>query len=478
MNGIHPGEACGINASLAFAKEKLKKPDENITYCIIPIYNTGGMMNRGSYSRANQEGPEAYGFRGNARNLDLNRDFVKADSKNTQSFYRLFHAWKPHIFIDTHTSNGADYQPTLTLLSSFPENMESPLGTYLKEVMEPVLYSSMKAKGQEMVPYVNVFGTTPDSGYKAFTDYPRYSTGYASFFNPLGFTTEAHMLKPFPDRVEATQQFLETIAEFADENYLDLLNLKTKADSLSIRRATVPYDWTISERADSIEFPGYRADTETVSSVTGEKTLRYDREAPYRKKVPYFAYHEAEDEYQIPRYYVLSGAWTEVAELLVLSGVRYERIENDTTILVQSTYISSYESSKWPYEGHFKHSEVETRTEEQEIHFYPGDLIIPTQQLARKYLAHIFNPEASDSFFSWNFFDSCLMQKEYFSSYVFDETAAELLESNAKLKEEFEEKRKNDAEFRSNARQQLDFIYKRSPYYEKSHRRLPVYEIH
>jgi len=206
--------------------------------------------------------------------------------------------------------------------------------------------------------------------------------------------------------------------------------------------------------------------------------LRYDREAPYRKRIPYFAYHEARDEYQIPRYYILSGAWTEVAVLLELNEVEYKRIERDTTIIVQSTYISSFESSKWPYEGHFKHSDIETRAVEQEVQFFPGDLIIPTQQPARKYLVHVFNPQASDSFFSWNFFDSCLMQKEYFSSYVFDETAAELLESNAELKEEFEQKRKNDAEFRSNARQQLDFIYKRSPYYEKSHRRLPVYEIH
>lgn len=393
------------------------------------------------------------------------------------SFYRLFQAWKPHLFIDTHTSNGADYQPTLTLLSSFPENMESMLGSFLKETMEPALYSSMKAKGQEMVPYVNVFRTTPDSGYKAFTDYPRYSTGYTSFFNTIGFTTEAHMLKPFDDRVEATLQFLETIAEFADENYMDLIELKTIADSLSIERTTVPFGWAVTDKADSIDFPGYKADTENISSVTGQKTLRYDREAPYRKNVPYYPYHQAEQEYQIPSYYILSGAWSEVVELLELNGVAYERIKADTTMLVRSTYITSYEPGKWPYEGHFKHSKVEIRTEEQEIQFFPGDLIIPTYQIAKKYLAHVFNPKASDSFFSWNFFDSCLMQKEYFSSYVFDETAEQLLESNAELKEEFEEKRKNDAEFRSNTRQQLDFIYKRSPYYEKSHRRLPVFEI-
>lgn len=478
MNGIHPGEACGINASLEFAKNKVKNPEPGITYCIIPVYNTGGMMNRGSYSRANQQGPEAYGFRGNARNLDLNRDFVKADSRNTSAFYRLFHKYKPHLFIDTHTSNGADYQPTLTLLSTFPENLENDMGDYLREIMEPALYRQMKDENWEMVPYVNVFRTTPDSGYKAFTDYPRYSTGYASLFNTIGFTTEAHMLKPFEDRVNATRVFFETIADYAAQNTEELIALKAQADELTIKRDTALYGWKVSERADSIEFPGFHAHNDRISKVTGQETLKYDRLAPYRKKIPYYGYHKAEYEYEIPRYYILSGAWTEVIELLDLNKVTYERIKSDTTLNVRSTYITDFKSYEQPYEGHYKHYDTKTESTVQKLQFYPDDLIIPTEQAAKKYLAHVFNPGAADSFFNWNFFDSCLMQKEYFSSYVFDETAAELLKSDDDLRIEFEKKRKEDPEFASNSRSQLDFIYKRSPYYEKSHRRLPVYEIH
>lgn len=477
LNGIHPGEPCGINASLEFAREVVKSPDSNLTFCIIPAYNIGGMMNRGSYSRANQLGPEAYGFRGNARNLDLNRDFIKADSRNTKAFYRLFQEFKPHILIDTHTSNGADYQPTLTLLSTFPENLESPVGDYLRKTMEPALYRAMKEKNQEVVPYVNVFGTTPDSGYKAFTDHPRYSTGYASLFNTIGFTTEAHMLKPFNDRVMATRQFLETITEYAASNHREIIDLKINADSLTKSREVALYNWKITEKADSIDFPGFKASKEKTSKVTGQKTLRYDRSAPYRKRIPYYAYHEAESEYQIPEYYILSGAWTEVIELLNLNKVVYEELDNDTTLEVEAIYISEYETIDRPYEGHFKHSDIATEYKREKIDFFSGDLIIPTNQAAKKYLAHVFNPKAADSFFSWNFFDSCLMQKEYFSSYVFDETATEILNSNEDLKREFEEKRKSDPDFASNSRQQLDFIYKHSLYYEKTHRRLPVFEI-
>jgi len=477
MNGIHPGEPCGINASLDFARAKLESPDKNVVYCIIPVYNIGGMLNRGSYSRANQVGPNSYGFRGNTKNLDLNRDFIKADSRNVMAFYKIFHHWRPNIFIDTHTSNGADYQPTLTLLSSFPENMEPEMGSYLTHTMEPALYTAMKSKGEEMVPYVNVFRTTPDSGFKAFTDHPRYSTGFASLFNTIGFTTEAHMLKPFHQRVKATLKFLNVIADFSEENYEELIQLKNTADSLSLKRTSVPFNWKVSEKADSIEFPGYAANMNTISQVTLLPTLRYDRSNPYRKKIPFFKHHQAEDEYDIPSYYVLSGAWTDIIQLLDLNQVAYEELKNDTAIEVRSIYIDTYKSYDKPYEGHFKHYEIQTTEKIQSIQFFPGDVIVPTNQPAIKYLAHIFNPKAADSFFSWNFFDSCLMRKEYFSSYVFDQTAAELLKANPELGEELEEMRKSNPDFAANSREQLRFIYERSPYYEESHRRLPVYEL-
>lgn len=65
---------------LDYIKKDLKF-DNNVTFSFILCYNVGGMMNRSSSSRANQDGPEEYGFRGNSQNLDLNRDFIKMDSE-------------------------------------------------------------------------------------------------------------------------------------------------------------------------------------------------------------------------------------------------------------------------------------------------------------------------------------------------------------------------------------------------------------
>lgn len=44
------------------ATQKIKTP-QNFIMAAISAYNVSGMLNRGGYSRANQNGPEQYGFR-------------------------------------------------------------------------------------------------------------------------------------------------------------------------------------------------------------------------------------------------------------------------------------------------------------------------------------------------------------------------------------------------------------------------------
>ena len=122
-NAIHPGEPCGVNASFALAAQWLKTPTtanhplSKSSWVFVPQYNVGGASRRNCCTRANQNGPSSYGFRGNAANLDLNRDFIKMDSRNAEAFVSLFHAVDPDVFVDTHTSNGADYPYTMTLIT-------------------------------------------------------------------------------------------------------------------------------------------------------------------------------------------------------------------------------------------------------------------------------------------------------------------------------------------------------------------------
>ncbi len=158
-------------------------------------------MNRSWPSRANQNGPKSYGFRGNARNYDLDRDFIKADSKNMKSFAEIFHRWNPDVMVDNHASDGADYQYVMTLIETQQDVFNPVMRRFYESKMRPALYSGMKNDGFPMTPYVESFKTSPDSGIVSFMDYPRYSSGYAALFNTISFITETHMLKPYRQRV-------------------------------------------------------------------------------------------------------------------------------------------------------------------------------------------------------------------------------------------------------------------------------------
>ena len=215
-NGIHPGEPDGIDASMMLMRDmatgKIKVPI-NIFFAVIPVYNIGGSLNRGT-TRVNQDGPTSYGFRGNSQNLDLNRDFIKCDSKDAQAFTKIFHWLNPDILIDTHVSDGADYQHVFTVVTSLYNKLGGPIGEYLHNRFEPALFKSMHEKNIEAIPYVNV-EDNPSDGWTAFYESPRYSSGYAALFQTMSFMSETHMLKPFKDRVLSTYASLQSSIETA-----------------------------------------------------------------------------------------------------------------------------------------------------------------------------------------------------------------------------------------------------------------------
>lgn len=481
-NAIHPGEPDGVDASLKLARELLENSRlepliKQVVVCIIPVYNIDGALNRGCCSRANQDGPESYGFRGNARNLDLNRDFVKADAKNTQSFISFFRTWDPDVFADTHVSDGADYQYTMTLIATQHNKLHPVMGSYLHDKMEPAIYDMMKKKGNEMCPYVNTRGETPESGIEGFYESPRFATGYTALFNTIGFVLETHMLKPFPQRVEATYQLLASLLEYTSSNAEEIKSLRKLSNDECSRKTEFPLHWQMDTTSYSmISFKGFEAKHKT-SEVTGLERLYYDRAVPYEKPVKYFDTYRSISSVVRPDYYIIPQAWTEVIDRLKWNEIKMTPLTKDTLMEVECYYITGYESGKQPYEGHYLHKNTTVRKEKQRIQFYRGDLLIPVNQPCNRFIVETLEPVAPDSWFSWGFFDSVLQQKEWFSDYVFEEKAEEILRNDADLKRDFEKKKAEDKVFASDHWAMLLYVYQHSPYYEKSCNRYPVFRI-
>ncbi len=482
-NGIHPGEPDGIDASLIFAQELLAPSSElsslldSVIICIIPIYNVDGALNRGSYSRANQNGPEEYGFRGNARNLDLNRDFIKCDSQNAKSFSMVFNQIKPHLFVDTHVSNGADYPYTMTLISTQSDKLGGVLGKFLKTKLEPALFESMKACGQEMCPYVNTMGRTPESGLVEFLETPRFASGYAALFNTIGFITETHMLKPFDQRVESTYAFLITLLKYVDQHSSLIVATRKMADAdlLEMKKVALSFDLDTTNKS-TILFNGYEAKSKPSIVGSGDRLI-YDHNATWSREIPMYGKYKPGREIEVPAFYIVPQAWSEVIERLRYNHVMMEPLGSDTTMNVEVYIIDGYETAEKPYEGHYLHSEIKTSKQQKQMNFYKGDYLISTAQPARRYLCEVLEPESVDGFFAWNFFDSVLQQKEWFSDYVFEDIAAELLLNDEKLKKSFEAALLSEAGLKDSHWNQLYWIYKHSEYFEKSSNRFPVCRI-
>ncbi len=482
-NGIHPGEPDGIEACMMLLRDYAQFAEKrglinSIVIAVIPIYNIGGALNRNSFTRVNQDGPEEYGFRGNARNYDLNRDFIKADTRNTKSFYEIFQLVNPDIFIDTHVSNGADYQYSITHLITQHNKMGGEMSTYINNTFTPGLEQEMLRRKVEITPYVNVYNTTPDSeGFSQFFDSPRYSTGFATLFNTLGLMIETHMLKTFDVRVKSTYTLLESIIAIAKKDGATIRDLKNRRNAEFKSGIVHPVDWRLT-RAESTElnFKGYEGEKVT-SAITGQERLNYNRKKPFTKTIPYYNSFVPTSEVIVPKAYVIPQGWYNVIDLLKANNIQYQQVKADTTIEVEVYQIEKYNTSKTAYEGHYPNNSATVLTKKENIRFRSGDFIFEVGSHGGRFLVETLEPTATDSYFNWNFFDTILQQKEGFSPYVFEDLAKQLIDAEPELRKAFNKKKKEEPDFNANWYAQLDYIYKNSPYYEQAFMQYPVFRI-
>jgi len=479
-NGIHPGEPDGIDATMLLVRDIVtnkKTLPSNVVLAIIPVYNIGGCLNRSPFYRVDQNGPKEFGFRGNSQNLDLNRDFIKADSKEARSFAEIFHLLDPDVFVDNHVSNGADYQHIMTLLTSQHSKLGGVMGEYMNKQFEPGMYGLMKEKGYDLVPYVSFGGGTPDMGLTAYFDGPRYSSGYATLWHTFAFVPETHMLKTYEQRVQSTYALMESFIAFTAKNSSTIKQLREQTKQAVKQQTDFPVSWVLDRnRSATVTFKGFEA-TRKPSDVSGLPRLFYDRTKPYEKELKYYNYFDAKTTIKKPAAYIVPQGWWKVIDLLKLNKVQMTPFAKDTVIEVEAYRIEDYKAAPRPYEMHHMNSDVKVSTSLQKIAFRKGDYYIPLNQVANRFLVEVLEPQGDDSYFAWNYFDGILGQKEGFSGYAFEDIAAQYLKEHPDLKTKLDEKKATDSTLTKSAAAQLDFVYRNSPFFEPAYMRYPVYRI-
>ncbi len=285
------------------------------------------------------------------------------------------------------------------------------------------------------------------------------------------------MFKPFKERVQSTYDFILTLANYSNNNAAEIINIHNKANMETAQQNIFDISWKLdTTKFELIDFKGFKAEF-IKSKLTNQERLFYNRNKPYTKKIRYYNHYTASNKVSKPEYYLIPQAWNKAIARLKANGIIMKQLQNDSSLSVSIYYIIDGETVKEPFENHYIHSNTKIYKTTDTLQFYKGDYLIKTNQTKNRYIVEMLEPLGVDSYFSWNMFDAILMQKEWFSPYIFEEKAIEILANNTKLKKQFEEKKKSNPEFAANHIGQLYFIYKNSPYFEKTFKRYPVVRI-
>ncbi len=487
-NGIHPGEPEGIDASIQFSwdllagKNDLKKYLDNTVIAIIPVYNIGGALDRSKYYRMNQNGPIYKGRRRNAKNMDLNRDFAKQETKNAQSFANIFTYLNPDVFLDTHTTNGSDHQYTITLIATLHSKLEGEMGTFFKETMLPALYKGMEENSEYgMIPYVATMGFGDiKNGIISYNDHPYYSTGYAALFNCYSFMTENLVYKYFPDRVRSVVDFITQLVKFTSENNDEIRKTKDKADELVKNKDQFHLAWQLdTDYKEKLFFKGYEYVTDKDNSARGRRSGHYDHNKPWEDTIPYYTIYKPVLSVNKPYAYIIPQAWEEIIDKFNNNGIESFRLSEDINIEVECYYIDNVNSSARATQGHRINNNVEVHTILQNMQYYEGDYIVFVNQHANKYIVEMLEPHAPNSFFAWNYFDPILESHDFYSIWGFESHLYELLDEDTELRALLEEKKEDNPEFAADPIAQLQFLYENTDAseIEKWNRLYPVTRI-
>ena len=481
-NGIHPGEPDGIDASLLLAQALLESDQymgllTKTAVCIVPVYNVWGAKQRDQRTRPDQNGPLEHGIRANARNLDLNRDFMKADASNTRAMRTALAKWDPDVYFETHVSDGADHQYVMELLTTQKDKLDGGLSAFMTRTMAPALYAWMERKGILMCPYFETVKEVPEDGLYAFYDSPRYSSGYNALFNRISILAESHMLKPYAQRVNATFELMLAALAVMNERGASLLEARQRAKANAASMSELGLNWKLDTSVvQRIDWLGYEA-SYPLSAVSGLPRLFYDQRKPTRTQVPWMDTYRPSLIKQKPMGYLIPQAWSDIALRLRAHGADVVRVEAATAYNVEEDSIAEHTTVKQPYEGHYLHRDVRCVQRRRTMRAEPGDYYVRLGQTCDRFIMEALEPEAEDSYFAWGFFDAVLQQKEWFTPYAFEDIAAELLKKDPALRSALDAKRASDAPFAQDAFAQLYWVFQHSPWFERGHRIHPVRRV-
>lgn len=482
QNGIHAGENGGKDAAMMLLRDvlvtrRLAAWLDKVTILSIPVFNADGHEHTSPYNRINENGPARMGFRVTASRLNLNRDYLKADTPEMRAWLSVYTKWLPDLLIDNHVTDGSDNQYDVTIATHTEQDIAPPVGQWVKSTYLPELMARLEKLGH--VPGFYIEGRGRDGQSLAvMTASPRYSTGYAAAQNRAALLVETHSLKSFRTRVWAHYDIMKVSLDLVAATADQLHRASAEADRLqaSVRPG---------ERVFLQGTPGKDGEPYTLrlleseqapSPVTGAAITRYTAKP---RNQPAILVRTLEEKVapSAPLGYLIPRQWRSIVELLQIHRIQVEILKQPITHEFDAVRFADVRFASIPFEGRFQVTAFTPRNVRETRTFPAGSVFVPVAQRAGKLAMQILEPEAADSALRWGFFQPIFEQKEYFSDYIFEPIAREMLKQNLKLKEEFEARLAQDQAFAANPRARLLWLFQRSPYFEPDKDAYPVVRV-
>ncbi|RAW02925.1 M14 family metallopeptidase [Pseudochryseolinea flava] len=470
--GIHAGEIDGKDAGMMLLRDIAfgKKRDllKNVNFLFIPILNVDGHERKSPFNRVNQRGPSNMGWRTNARNLNLNRDYMKLDTEEIRTVTTVMNDYNTAFYVDLHVTDGADYQYDITYgYTGYSKSINAFLNTAIK----PVLDKNLKDYGH--IPGPLMFATNDRDFSQGNLDMPfgpRFSNNYGDLRRIPSILVENHSLKPFKQRVLGTYIFLEALLQAIGKEYASM-KMAIEKDR-NVRNESVVLTWTATDKPDTMMLAAIESRIEK-SQVTNGDFVRWTGKT-LTQKIPYIRYSKPGQSVARPKAYWIPATHQEVISRLIMHGVQVEKITTPTTVKVDLYRIDGHKFSNVPFEGHFSVTATGTKRESHTEVFYHGSVRVSTDQPLGDLAIHLLEPISPDSFFSWGFFPEIFTQTEYIEEYAIEPLARMMLAKDENLRKEFALKKQQDPKFLDDQRAVYTWFYERSPFVDGRYLLYPV----
>jgi hypothetical protein len=484
--GIHAGEIEGKDAGLALLRDLTvggRHPGllDRTVLVFIPVFNVDGHERMGPFNRINQNGPQQMGWRATAQDLNLNRDHMKADAPEMRAWLDLFQQWQPHLVVDVHTTNGADYEYDLTWYLEEWGNQSEAVRAWQRDALIGRVFPATDRHGHLLGPYINLVDHRDiRKGLVNFGSGPRFSTGYVALHQRAGLLVETHMLKPYKQRVQATHALLLELLRELDARGGALREAVAAGEAAVLERAQddapeVAVAFRPTDEAETFALRGV-AFSQQRSEVSGDTWTRYDPSTPRRYEVPFRRAMLPAARAALPAAYVLEASATEAIARVDAHGLRHFRLPRATTVAARGWRVSNPQWATAPFEGRIGLVAFDAEDLAREIELPAGSVVVPLAQPAADVAVQLFEPQAPDALLRWGFFNAVFERKEYGDPRKLEQLARDLLEARPGLRAEFEQ-RLADPAFAASPAARLDFFHRRSPYADPGLGVLPVWRV-